>query len=316
MSKLDDAQQRAADVADKIDALKAAIAHRRAGMASARVKALAKPGKGGLATGWFGAWSRQAGTLAQTIAKLDRLEKRLPGLVDKVRRAKVVAAKQGRRDAFVASMLVRLDALTEYGPAITKRWKVERKAEKKRIKAIKAKLRARHAEAPVKVAPEPTREQWLAPTVVQPVDVTAGFTPSVRRYTTLALLDGDPLPPYWNARHVGARLIEAHRVVRMMPESIGPRAFGKAWPEYINPPEADAEQEAGRYRPRASSVEIARALEAIAWPIQFLSNRGRYAVAFLNYWAAEAESADAPNTPRELLKVISDAMNAAKEPVR
>jgi hypothetical protein len=321
MDKLDHARQYASDIADKAEAMASMIAQRRVGMEKAKARVLASPAKGRLATGWFSAWSRAVGPMVKNMIKLDRLRAKLPAAVARVKhidaRAKVIGAKRERQAAFVASMTVRLDALREVAPAIDARWKVERKAEAKRIKALKLKLRERHA-AQDSTSPPPivAPDDWLKPTVEQPGDLGADETVARPGHEFRSLLDSDPRPTRWDARHVGARLIEAHRVVRMLPENIGPKGFGRAWPAYQNSPDELQEQEAMGSRVRPGAAEIARATEAIGWPIQFLSNRGRYAVALLNYWAAEAEEPDSDNAPDDLLRTIAEALTAAKEPVR
>jgi hypothetical protein len=323
MNKLDHARQYATDLADKAEAVTLAIAGRRVGMERAKAKALAEPARGRLATGWFAAWSRVVGPLAQSVAKLDRLRAKLPAAVERAEylaaRSKVIGSKKERNAAFIAAMTVRLDALRKVAPEIDARWKVERAQEAKRIKAHKKLLRARHQYVEHTSEPAPLPADWLAPTVVQPTDADLQYVPSIAaaHRPFASLLDADPLPAEWTSRHVGARLIEAQRVVRITPEAVGPKGFGRAWPAYAPSADDIAGQEAvATYRPRASAHEIARAMEAINWPIQFLSNRGGYAVAALIYWADQAADPDANNPPHELLQAIATALAAAKEPVR
>jgi hypothetical protein len=47
-----------------------------------------------------------------------------------------------------------------------------------------------------------------------------------------------------------------------------------------------------------------------------LSNHGSAVLASLNWWAAKAADPDDNNPPDDLLRVIAESLNAAKEPVR
>ncbi len=100
-------------------------------------------------------------------------------------------------------------------------------------------------------------------------------------------LDGIPAPEYvppgWDGPHVGKRLVEGLRTLRLMPTPSGPRMFGNHWPVYAHDwadmlaqqeaDEADkrqAQHEQNRTRLRPSSVEIMHCEQSIAWPMRYL----------------------------------------------
>ena len=92
----------------------------------------------------------------------------------------------------------------------------------------------------------------------------------------------DYVPDSWDGPHVGKRLIEALRVLRLMPAPPGPQAFGNMWPTYEhdwadriqyedNPTwKAERSAERNRFKPRPTSIEIARMEQAIGWPGRYL----------------------------------------------
>ena len=51
-------------------------------------------------------------------------------------------------------------------------------------------------------------------------------------------LDGVPapeyVPPTWDGPHVGKRLVNGLRTLRLMPRVAGPQAWGSAWPKYAH----------------------------------------------------------------------------------
>jgi hypothetical protein len=99
-------------------------------------------------------------------------------------------------------------------------------------------------------------------------------------------LDGVPPPEFvpdrWDGPHVGKRLVEALRVLMLMPAPRGPQQFGSGWPafepeyweraQYADDPVWEAEQaaERNRIKPRPSSIEIAHMEAAIGWPAGYL----------------------------------------------
>jgi hypothetical protein len=101
-------------------------------------------------------------------------------------------------------------------------------------------------------------------------------------------LSGQPapiyVPPYWTGPHVGLRLIEGLRTLRLMPKVSGPQQFGNSWPAWSfdwadllaqqerEQEERQREERAqNRTRVRASSTEIAQMEAAIAWPMSYLA---------------------------------------------
>ncbi len=93
----------------------------------------------------------------------------------------------------------------------------------------------------------------------------------------------DYVPPTWDGPHVGKRLVEALRTLRLLPTSNGPRVFGNAWPAYFHgwedllaqqEMERDLREQLERARNRTrllpSSIEIAHMETAIGWPGRYL----------------------------------------------
>ena len=88
------------------------------------------------------------------------------------------------------------------------------------------------------------------------------------------------VPPRWDGPHVGKRLVEGLRTLRLMPMPRGPREFGSAWPQWMvewedrlarEEAERVKEQEVqNRVRLRPSSIEIMHSEISIAWPGHFL----------------------------------------------
>jgi len=90
------------------------------------------------------------------------------------------------------------------------------------------------------------------------------------------------IPPSWHGPHVGKRLIEALRVLQLMPAPPGPQAFANMWPtyehdwadriHYEDDPTWKVERSADRNRlkPRPTPIEIAHMEQAIGWPARYL----------------------------------------------
>lgn len=136
-----------------------------------------------------------------------------------------------------------------------------------------------------------------------------------------------PLPARWTADHVGARLIEAHAVLRRLPDRIYPAKFGAAWPAYQHEGGELAVQagagtlEIGRNRIAigASAGEIANMNEAFGWLMTILRGEDRWSLARLNGWAEDANTYDAEKVPlicRPMLAKIAAALNKANVVVR
>jgi hypothetical protein len=92
------------------------------------------------------------------------------------------------------------------------------------------------------------------------------------------------VPPYWAGFHVGLRLVEGLRVLKIMRmRDRGPQQFGNAWPAYAHDwedqlaqLEADEAQKLVDAREKnfvrlvPSASEIARMEQVIAWPARYL----------------------------------------------
>lgn len=142
------------------------------------------------------------------------------------------------------------------------------------------------------------------------------------------IVDRPRLPTRWTARHVGMRLIEAHRIVARMPGNIWPKQYGTAWPVFRQEM-ALADRDATFVRERNSRInigagadEIARTGEALCWPLQFLSATPDVA-RDVNLWASQITEEEFENiddgdlaVPWEGLQMIADCLNAANEVVR
>lgn len=338
-------------IADKLSAdiarLEKEIVDRRKHLVEARERLVARRvarayigGAAQVDASGFAAWSRHVPAIARAVGQLERLRRRLPAALEKADSAAMLAREERERRARINAanegLMRRLDALAAAAPTIDARWAQERLQEAKRIKALQKKLARRAA----KRAPE--RPDWMRKPVKLPApirqpdltietekgDDTAlverpGLLPGT--YTVMdprrlrKLLDRPSTPKVWTATYTGARLIEAHRVLMKTPAAIYPKGYGAAWPLY----KAEASEAAGpglrqpiRFAPSADAV--ARCSEAIAWPMQFLSNRPDLA-ADVNWWALEAAwdqlEFDSRSAPWEALQIIATALNAAKEPV-
>jgi hypothetical protein len=93
----------------------------------------------------------------------------------------------------------------------------------------------------------------------------------------------DYIPPAWDGPHVGKRLAEGLRTLRLMPAVRGPQAFGNSWPEWLvewedQLAQQEMEQEEkdkaaraiNRSRILPSSTEIAHMEQSISWPARYL----------------------------------------------
>ena len=110
-------------------------------------------------------------------------------------------------------------------------------------------------------------------------------------------LDGVPppaeVPPRWDAGHVAFRLVRAYEVLHAMPAHIGPQRIGSAWPAILREFSDYAEESVRLSRARELTAEarmrwpadeIAKADEALGWPLRYLSDQPRRADA-LTLWA-------------------------------
>jgi hypothetical protein len=341
-----DAAQRRA-IADKIAAdiprLRKEIADRRAHLAQAKARALAKPHKCYLTAGWFDAWSRHAPAIAKAEGSLARALKRLPQATAKAafaegqeRKAAAVRATIRARNV---GLMRRLDALREEAPAIQSKWAADRRGEEKRLNKLKKQLEKR-TRRDITSRPDWMKKPLALPPPIEQPDFSVvdaeipppreGLIPGTYRVIdparfSLGLLNPDPLPTRWTSRHVGTRLIEAHDVLRRMPASIWPKGYGAMWPAYAyDAGELAVQAGAGTLQMgrnlivrTASADEVARMNEALDWIMQFLSGCNYWSLAALNGWASSIEATpDDKDAPTDLLEFIAKALNAANEVVR
>ncbi len=296
----------------------------------------------------------RSGVKAQAVdrAALERAVRRLSEARDHAAKRARNEAKAARRDAYLASVNKRLDALAAAAPDITERWKRERAQEPKRLKKLKKKLAARTYKDHGGAAPAQEKPGWmlkpitLPPPVEQPKDLdladdaplmlldrpdllpgTFSLIDPSRMQAGLGLVEREPLPAEWTAEHVGYRLIEAHEILRRMPMNLRPAAYGSPWPEYRyeagdlvhQASTGTIEMGRGALRRSASSDEVARCNEAIAWPLLYLSGSNALALGSLNAWAddpGEDHGRDIPPAIRPMLDAIAAALTAAGELVR
>jgi len=110
----------------------------------------------------------------------------------------------------------------------------------------------------------------------------------------------DDAPGVWSGLHVGRRLTEAMRTLRMLPLGLS-SGYGSTWPPYcyewddLVAQEQTAELERtqklqNRTRVLPGIVEIGRMEIAICWPAEFL--RPRFEIIVAVNWVAMAHSLD------------------------
>jgi hypothetical protein len=321
------------------------IADRRIHLAQAKARATAKPHKGKLIAGWFDAWSRHAPAIAKAEGSLRRALSRLPIANEKAADAETQEREIDRQRAAIRArnvgLMRRLDALREGAAAVTKRWNAERAEEEKRLKKLKKKIEAR-TRKDLNARPDWMKKPIaLPPPIEQPADLglavdypqpppREGLIPGTYRVMDpeklrFNLLDDEPLPANWTARHVGKRLIEAHDVLRRLPMNVRPQGYSALWPEYTHDAgelaiQAGAETLAiGRNAiiKTASTDEVARMNEALQWIIQYLSGCNAWSLSALNYWASQRDATpDDDTAPVDLLQFVAEALIAANEVVR
>jgi hypothetical protein len=132
------------------------------------------------------------------------------------------------------------------------------------------------------------------------------------------IVDRPRLHSRWTPRHVGMRLIEAHRTLTRLPGG-GASIQSAPWPMYeleVAPPPAQ------NARLLATADEIARMEQAITWPMQFLSAEPAKA-RDVNLWASQLtveefeKVEDGDNkVPWEALQMIAECLDAARERVQ
>lgn len=292
------------------------------------------------------AFGRPTKALDRARAQLARAERLAAAATERVetlaRKARAEEARAARRAAATVSMERRFGRLATIAPAAIARWEGERAAEAdalaKRRKALahRTTVDLRHpgrmdfssADAPSQPpapppaympspsdAPKPPRE-GLIPGEFKMLPVGQLMPASPKRLTR------------WTAERVAERLVEAHDVLRRLPMTTRPKAYGAIWPEYTHDAGELAVQAGagtiglGRNRVRMSTTadEIARMNEVLGWLLEF------QAVApALNAWAFNAAHAnrdgilsghEPPGALISDLKMIADALNARGVVVR
>jgi hypothetical protein len=269
--------------------------------------------------------------------------KRLGPAIDRAEDAEMLerqeAAKRAAIRARNVALMRRLDALRDASVGIKKKWDEERRDEEKRIKKLKKKLEQR-TRKDLTARPDWMKRPVALPPPIEQPDLTydgadappprEGLIPGTYKVVDpdrlrFNLLDDDPLPPHWTARHVGKRLIEAHDVLRRLPMNVWPQGYSALWPEYVTEAgEAAVQAGAGTLAvgrniifKSASADEVDRMNEALTWPIQFLGGANFWALHTLNSWASSRDTTpDDECAPSDLLDFIAAALNAAREPVK
>ncbi|MGC2778050.1 MAG: hypothetical protein WA418_20675, partial [Bradyrhizobium sp.] len=101
------------------------------------------------------------------------------------------------------------------------------------------------------------------------------------------VVDRPRAPTRWTGRHVGMRLIEAHRTLKRLPMNTRPASMKTAWPVHeVEPIEGTVEE--GSVKVDPTSVEIGLMEQAIGWPMQFLSSEPAKA-SDVNLWASQVK---------------------------
>lgn len=110
------------------------------------------------------------------------------------------------------------------------------------------------------------------------------------------------VPDAWSIVHVLDRLEEAYEVMAMMPAATRPKAYGSAWPSFVQDKiplvilaemsasgELETQQEEqNRVRLPPSSAQISRMEQALRWPFEYLRDRPELAkaISLKTMWAA------------------------------
>jgi hypothetical protein len=342
---LSDRARKRREIADKLAAdiarLAKEIADRRRHLADSKRAAQMWSDDGS----WFAKWSRHIMPLARAVGALHRATHRLPGAKERAHRSTMQAREKATRLARIKAANVGymkvLDRIKDGAAEQREQWRRERKEEEKRIRKLSRQLEKRNRKD-YTARPDWMQKPVTLPPPIQQPDLTIhhdALSPAPPReglipgtFTVMdparigTIVDRPRLPKVWTATYVGARLIEAHKVLLRLPASIWPKGYGAAWPLYkIEAGEAAIQAGAGTLaigrhsRPRTASADaVARMNEAISWPMQYLSNRPGAAYD-VNSWAADAAfdqmDFDARSAPWVSLQIIADALNAAKEVV-
>lgn len=110
------------------------------------------------------------------------------------------------------------------------------------------------------------------------------------------------VPDTWSQIHVLDRLEEAYGVMAMMPAATRPKAFGSAWPSFVQDKiplvilaemsasgDLETQQdEQNRVRAPPSSAQITRMEQALRWPFEYLHDRPELAkaISLRTMWSA------------------------------
>lgn len=252
-------------------------------------------------------------------------------------------AKRARKDAFDAAMGKALDRIAADAPKVSKRWKEERAREAKRLKKRKQELRKR-VYKDQGGAPPPDRPDWLTRPVTlpdpvkqpDPAEIADNVPPvlidrpelmpgTFRLFERDGLLDRDPLPPRWTARHVAQRLKNAFATLNAMPERDRPRGHSALWPAYRHEAGELASQAGagvlaiGRnvVRPAVAAAEVALMDEALGWISRFCADFWPNDRRWLIAWCDDPDSLfDGVYTPVEYFELIARKLNERNEVVR
>lgn len=135
------------------------------------------------------------------------------------------------------------------------------------------------------------------------------------------IVDQPRRPLRWNPRHVGMRLIEAHRTLKYLPMNLRPAAVKTAWPMHDQEPVEGAVEE-GNVKVDPSAEQIALMEQAICWPMRFLGE-SMLSAGDVNRWAGQLTVEEFEkiedghhSVPWHELRAIAGALNAAREIVR
>ncbi|WP_316172112.1 MULTISPECIES: hypothetical protein [unclassified Bradyrhizobium] len=134
------------------------------------------------------------------------------------------------------------------------------------------------------------------------------------------VVDRPRAPERWTPRHVGNRLIEAHRTLKRLPIKIRPASVKTAWPVFEQEPVDSDEDEHVKVDATAAEIELME--DAIGWPMRFLP--AVFASAGdVNRWASQLKVEEFEkvedghhSVPWHELRAIADGLNRAGEAVR
>lgn len=294
---------------------------------------------------------RKAKALDRARAQLAKAERHAANAADRLDRIRQRRADSDRIRAEGAAIADRFGHLEGLAAQTNKRWQRERKDEAKRIakrkkaierrttkdlrgsagEATRAYFGIRRQRAAQPIAPDEA-ETWpkgpIVPYVAPKAEVKvdrAGLLPGdFRLVDRVDDFDLYRPPKDWTALHVADRTAEAHRILRRLPMTTHPKAFGSAMPEYVHEGVELAYQAGagnlhqGKRMIRGTSAdEVARMNEALGWPLTYLNNSPRLARA-LNEWASDqavGECWPLDGAALEAATIVAEALNKGKAKV-